>query len=604
MNLLAELRRRNVIRMAGLYLVGAWLLTQVATTVLPLFDVPGWALRALVIVLAFGFPAALVFSWVFELTPQGLKRDEDVTPGESIAPQTARRLDRLIITLLIIALVYLGIDKFVLAPRRDAALVAQTQQAAKAEAAQAVHADTAKSIAVLPLANLGGDDKDSYLGDGISEEVLNALSKLSGLKVIGRASSFQYRGHDVDAAKVGRELNVRSLLSGTVQRADDMLRITVELIDTANGVQQWSQKYDRPFKNLFAIEDEISEAVSKALAIRLGAVAGQPLVGVATTNPKAHDLYLRARELSYKSDEASLNRAVELFNQAIAEDSGYAAAWAGLAYTYAFLADAYRAPIDVLPTMKGAAEKAVTLDPGMAEAHAYLGYILMTYERDFPAAKLELDKGVALNPGSADAHFFRGLDPLSTGNPKAALAEFEVAEKIDPFNPFDPFSGSWAAIAMGDADLAVRKAQRALQIDPAFSYFTDPLVGAYGSFGRWQDCIDRSVAAHAQADYGPDYKAAVCHAHLGDSARARAILAELETAARTRYVDHCNIAEVHAALGDKDGAMVALEQAFRDRSQPLLLLWYLPEFKPLHDDPRYRDLSNRLYASARSGTSP
>ncbi len=605
MSLLTELKRRNVLRMAGLYLVGSWLTVQVSSTVLPMFDMPAWLPRSIVILLIVGFVPTLVFAWVFELTPDGFKLDAKVKPEDSIAPRTARQLDRMLLVVLTLALGYFGFDKFVLAPRRDAELVAQTQQATKAEAAHSGRGDAGKSIAVLPLANLGGDDKDSYLGDGISEEVLNALSKLPGLKVVGRASSFQFRGRDVDAVKVGRDLNVHSLLSGTVQRADDMLRITVELIDTASGLQQWSQKYDRPFKNLFALEDEISEAVTKALAIKLGAMAGQPLVGVATANPQAHDLYLRARQLSYRSDEASLTEAVKLFNQVIAEDSKYAAAWAGLAYTYAFLADAYRAPIDVLASMKGAAEKAVALAPGMAEGHAYLGYTLLAYERDFPAATRELDKAVALNPGSADAHFFHGLVPLSvTQKPAEAFAEFEAAEKIDPYNPFDPFSALWAGTAMGDEAATIRKARRVLEIDPGFSYFTDPLVYAYGSFGRWQDCIDRSAAAQAHADNGPDYKAAVCHAHAGNAARAREILGQLETAARTRYVDQSTIAEVRMALGDTDGAFTALEQAFHDRSQPLLLLWFLPEFKPLHDDPRYRALIDRIYASIQPATRP
>jgi len=585
----AELKRRNVLRAATLYAAGAWLLVQVVTQVGPIFNLPPETQRWIVVAAVIGFPFAMLFSWFYEWTPKGIQRESEVEQDRSITRETGKKMDRWIIAVLAVAVVLLITDRFV--PHREAG-----------NAASPAVAD--KSIAVLPLFNMGGDAKDSYLGDGISEEVLNALSKLPGLKVIGRASSFQFRDRDVDAMKVGRALNVRSLLTGTVQRAGENLRISVELVDTSSGVQLWSQHYDRDFKNLFALEDDISSAVSTALAVKLGAATGQPLVHAGTNNPHAHDLYLQARKLSYSSDEAGLNRAVELFNQAIAEDSNYAAAWAGLAYTYAFLADAYRAPIDVLPSMKGAAEKAVALDPGMAEGHAYLGYILMAYQRDFPAGRREMDKAIALNPGSADAHFFRGLEPLSTQNPKAALVEFEAAEKIDPRNPFDPFSGMWAATALGDQALAIRKANRVLAIDPGFSYFTDPLVYAYGSFGRWQDCVDRSIAAHARTDYGPDYKAAVCHAHLGNAARARAILDQLETASRTRYVDHTNIAEVHIALGDKDGAMAALEQAYKDRSQPLLLLWYLPEFKPLHDDPRYKDLMDRMYASEKPGTPP
>ena len=589
MNLLAELKRRNVFRAAAFYAASAWLIVQVATQVFPFFNVANWTVRWIVIAALIGFPLAILFSWFYEWTPQGIQRESEVAQDESIARQTGKKLDRWIIAILSVAVVLLLANTFVL--HKD------TQTAAAPTVAD-------KSIAVLPLFNMGGDAKDSYLGDGISEEVLTALSKLHGLKVIGRASSFQFRGRDVDAVKVGRALNVRTLLTGTVQRAGDNLRISVELIDTGTGVQLWRQHYDRDFKNLFALEDDISGAVSTALAVKLGAAAGQPLVKAGTRNPHAHDLYLQARKLSYSSDEAGLNQAVGLFNQAIAEDSDYAAAWAGLAYTYAFLADAYRAPIDVLPSMKGAAEKAVALDPDMAEAHAYLGYILLAYQRDFPAARRELDKAIALNPGSADVHFFRGIDPLTTRNPAAALADFETAEKLDPRNPFDPFSGLWAATAMGDEALAIKKARRVLEIDPGFSYFTDPLEYAYGSFGRWQDCIDRYTAAQAGANNGPDYKAAVCYAHNGNPARAHAILDQLEIAARTRYVDHTNIAEVHIALGDKDGAMAALEQAYRDRSQPLLLLWYLREFKPLHDDPRYLALLDRMYASLKPETTP
>jgi TolB-like protein/tetratricopeptide (TPR) repeat protein len=461
-----------------------------------------------------------------------------------------------------------------------------------------------KSVAVLPLVNLSGDEKDNYLGDGISGEILSALSKLPGLKVIGRASSFQFRDRDVDAVKVGRALNVRSLLTGTVQRAGDNLRISVELIDTTSGMQSWSQHFDRGFGNLFALEDDISSAVSTALAVKLGSAAGQPLVNVATTNAHAHDLYLRARELSYRSDEASLNQAVALFNKAIAEDPGYAEAWAGLAWCYLFLADGYRAPIDLLPVTKGAAEKAVALDPGLAEAHANLAYILVAYQRDFPAAEREIDKAVSLNPRSADVQFFLGTNRLLTRQAAAARTAYQIAEKLDPLNPWIPFGEVWTDTALNDYPAALQNARRILKIDPGFSYFTDPLVYVYGSFGRWQDCINRSTATQGATAGEPDYKAAVCYAHLGQTERARGILKQLETTARTRYVDHVNIAEIYAALGDKDAAFKALEHAFEDRSQPLLNAWFVPEFEPLHDDPRYRKLMDRIYAGLTPRTTP
>jgi TolB-like protein/tetratricopeptide (TPR) repeat protein len=486
-----------------------------------------------------------------------------------------------------------------------------SKRVAAVETASAVPADSLvpgalleKSVAVLPLVNLSGDEKDSYLGDGISGEILSALSKLPGLKVIGRASSFQFRDRDVDAVKVGRALNVRSLLTGTVQRAGDNLRISVELIDTTSGVQSWSQHFDRGFGNLFTLEDDISSAVGTALAVKLGSAAGQPLVHVATANPRAHDLYLRARELSYRSDEASLNQAVALFNKAIAEDPNYAEAWSGLAWSYLFLADGYRAPIDLLPVMKGAAEKAVALDPALAEAHANLAYILIAYQRDFPAAAREMDKAVSLNPRSADVQFFLGTVRLLTQQAMSARSAYQMAGRLDPLNPWIPFGEVWTDTALNDYPAALRNARRILAIDPGFSYFSDPLVYAYGSFGRWQDCITRSTATEGAAAGEPDYKAAVCYAHLGQTERARRILKQLETAARTRYVDQANVAEIHAALGEKDAAFKALERAFEDRSQPLLNAWFVPEFKPLRDDARYRALMERIYAGVEPKTTP
>ena len=591
MSLIAELKRRNVFRAAAFYAASAWLVVQVATQVSPFFDIANWVVRWIVIAAIIGFPFAMGFAWFYEWTPRGIVRESEITLNESATRATGKKMDRWIIAIMAVAIVLLLTNTFVW--HKGSGLTAGADFAATPD----------KSIAVLPLFNLSGDAKDGYLGDGISEEVLTALSKLPGLKVIGRASSFQFRDRDVDAAKVGRALNVRSLLTGTVQRAGENLRISVELIDTGSGLQLWSQHYDRDFKNLFALEDDISSAVTTALAVKLGAAAGQPLVKAGTDNPHAHDLYLRAKQLSYSSDEASLDRSVDLFHQTLAEDPGYAAAWSGLATTYAFLADAYRSPNELLSVMKGAAEKAVALDPDNAEAHADLGYILTGYERDFPAGKREVDRAIALDPGSVNAHFFLGSYWLFVQQPAAARDEFRIAEGIDPKFPWVPFVQVWAGTALGDYRYTVQHAQHVLDIDPGFSYFTDPLVLAYGSFGHWQECVNRSIAAHT-ADSGPDYKAAVCYAHNGNPARAREILAQLETAARTRYVDHTTIAEVQIALGDKDGAMAALEQAYRDRSQPLLCIWYLAEFKPLYDDPRYRDLMRRVYASLKPGTAP
>ncbi len=586
MTFFAELKRRNVLRAATFYAASAWLIVQVATQVFPFFGIDSWVVRWIVIAAAIGFPFAMLLAWFYEWTPQGIQRESEVHSDESVMRETSKKLDRWIIAVLALAVVLLLTNQFVL--RKDAV----------AESGKNESTVPGKSIAVLPLVNLGSDPKDDYLGDGISEEVLNALSKLHGLKVIGRASSFQFRGRDVDAGKVGRALNVGSLLSGTVQRDGSNLRISVELIDTVTGAQLWSDRYDRAFGSLFALEDDISGAVSKALAVKLGDAAGQPLVAIATTSAHAHDLYLQARTLAEHSDEADLNQAVVLYNQAIAEDSNYAAAWAGLASAYAFLSDAYRAPIDLYPAMKSAAEKAVALDPNLADGHAFLGYALMADKHDFPASKIEAERAVALNPGSADAHMFLGLYRLQgEHNPAAARAESHIAEKLDPRNPWNLYTEMWAATAAGDSDGVLDLARRIHASDPGFFYLSDPMVYAYAVAGRWKDCIDRSVVAQKANGDQPDFAAAICHAHAGDSAQARRILAQLEIAARTRYVDGSDIAAIHAALGENNAAFAALDYAYRDRSQPLLNAWFLPWFTPLRDDPRFQALMDKIFAT-------
>jgi serine/threonine-protein kinase len=359
----------------------------------------------------------------------------------------------------------------------------------------------------------------------------------------------------------------------------------------------WSQGFDRTFKNLFALEDDISAAVSKALAVKF-AGAAQPLVAVATNNAHAHDLVLRARQLLYRGDETSLNQGLVLLNQALAEDAAYAEAWVGLSSTYMWLVDAYLAPIDALPVMKSAAEKAVALNPDLAEGHANLGYILLAYVRDFEGARSELDRAIALNPNSADAHFFLGLYHFTKQDIAGARGELQIATRLDPGNPFPSLVEVWVAGAAGNAAEATAHAQQVLALAPDFFYVSDPLVYAHVLSGNWQACVERGSKVASAAAGRPDPLLAVCYARYGNPAAAREILGQLEAAARTRYVDHSFIAAIDVALGENDAALAALDQADHDRSAMLLYLWMYPWFKPLQDDPRFRELLRGIQAGS------
>ena len=262
-NFFAELKRRNVVRAAGLYLVGAWLLTQVASTVLPMFGASEWLPRTIVSLLAIGFIPALIFSWVFELTPQGLKRDEDVRPEESIAPQTARRMDRMIIAVLLLALGYFVFDKFVLTPRRQA-----VQSHGSSLPNESDSLANSKSIAVLPFENLSSDKENAYFTDGVQDEILTDLAKIADLKVISRTSVLQYKsGVARNLREIAQQLGVANVVEGSVQRSGNRVRVNAQLIDARNDAHLWVQTYDRDLADVFAIQSEIAKAIAgQALA--------------------------------------------------------------------------------------------------------------------------------------------------------------------------------------------------------------------------------------------------------------------------------------------------------------------------------------------------
>ena len=260
--LFAELNRRNVIRFAGLYLIGAWLLTQVASTVLPMFGAPDWLPRSVVILLALGFVPALIFSWVFELTPQGLKRDEEVMPEQSIAPQTARRMDRMIIVVLLLALGYFCVDKFILAPRRLAALPASLPNESSTTAG-------AKSIAVLPFDNLSEDKSNAYFAEGVQDEILTRLAKVAELKVISRTSTQHFRSTPDNLPAIAKQLGVMNILEGSVQRSGDAVRVNVQLINALTDAHLWAEIYDRKLTDIFTVESDIAKNIADTLQARL-----------------------------------------------------------------------------------------------------------------------------------------------------------------------------------------------------------------------------------------------------------------------------------------------------------------------------------------------
>src|SRR5436305_6571426 len=437
-NFFAELKRRNVIRMAGLYLVGAWLLTQVASTLLPAFDAPSWALRGLIITLALGFIPAVIFSWVFELTPQGLRREEDVAPERSITPQTGRRMDRTIIVALVLALGYFAFDKFVLTPRREAALVAS---ALPNESRSAINA---KSIAVLPFENLSRDPDNAFFTDGVQDEILTGLAKIADLKVISRTSVMQYKsGVARNLRKIGEELGVAHVVEGSVQRAANKIRVIAQLIDARNDAHLWPQTYDRDLADVFAIQSEIAKAIADQLQAKLSPNEKKAIEQPPTTDLAAFDLYSRAKSLllmagfsvTYGPD---VRKAIELLDEAVKRDPSFFDAYCQLAYAHEYLYG--QTGSDHTPARLALAEAAVQaatrLRPDAAETHLARAQYLYYGLRDYAGALAELEIARRGLPDDPRLFELTGYILRRRGQQEEGLQNLQRAVELDPRNFF------------------------------------------------------------------------------------------------------------------------------------------------------------------------
>jgi len=587
MNFIAELKRRNVIRMAGLYLVGAWLITQVSSTVLPMFDAPAWLPRSIVILLAIGFVPALVFAWIFELTPQGLKRDAEVKPEESIAPQTARRMDRMIIAVLICALVYFAFDKFVLAPRREVADVAVASAAASAAASA-----TKKSIAVLPFVNMSGDARNDYFSDGITEEILNALAQIPDLKVAARTSAFAFKGKDQDLRKVGEILDVASVLEGSVQRAGDDVRITAQLIDTHTGFHLWSEKYDRKLANIFAVEDEISKSIADKLQLQLG--GAHTGVGGNTSNPQAHELYLRGLSL-LAARGTGLRDAAAAFGKAVELDPDYAQAWGALAETEQLL-PAYTGE-DIEPARaraEVAAQRALGIDPDTASALVAMANVHVL-RSEWAQAEKAFRRALSLAPGDAEAvnQYAQFLNNI--GQLEPALQQIDRARQLDPLSTI--IGVVRTTILMG----LRRDAQAAVQIETSLAgnpeFYPGCMIAAVLYVG-----LQRNVEAEAQLravarhlDVDPEAKVVLVRG-IADPASRGAALNSLDRAPANADIrgDQLIYSAFLAMLGERKRAIDELESYSARRSAAAGgMLWTRP-FDPLRSDPRFQAVMKKM----------
>ncbi len=467
MSLFEELKRRNVIRVAILYAVSSWVLLQLTDVLTSLLNVPESAGSIVVMLLLLGFFPALIFAWVYEMTPEGLKREVDVDRTQSQTPETGKKINVVIVVLLVIAIGGLVADRLVpeTTVEVDDVLV---------ETTDAPIEDL--SIAVLPFADLSPDNDQQYFTDGLSEELLNLLVRVDDLHVASRTSSFAYRGSTLSIPEISEALRVGHILEGSVRKDGDRIRITAQLIEADTDRHLWSENFDRELVDIFAIQDEIANAIVQALTGRLGVGAERAIsVDVATENLDAYEMYLTARELFIKRTE--LPESIRLLRAAIELDPSFARAWEALAAVEAVSNDWTPDDIDHYPLAREAAEKALSLDPDLSLPLAVLGSISADADHDLIQAVDYLDAAVEKDPKNTTAWLWRGLRQFSLGFFDEAKESLRTCVSLDPGYLNCRQHLAHVYLTTGDVDTALRLNEMAME--HSFDSISDAFVSTY-----------------------------------------------------------------------------------------------------------------------------
>lgn len=533
---LAELKRRKVYSVAVTYAVVGWLLIQIATQTFPFLEISNWAVRLVIVVVALGFPVALVLAWIYDFTRQGIKRTD--AKIDSAPPPLPNE----------------------------------------------------RSIAVLPFADLSPNRDHDYFSDGIAEEILGALAKIDNLRVAARRSSFWFKDKDADLREVAAKLNVEHVLEGSVRRDGDRVRVKAELIHAQRGFTIWSDTFDREFQGIFAVQDEITCAIVDALKLKLD-IAEPPPRASRIGNTDAYDIYLRGLFWSDKGTEDALRRSLELFERALQIDPRFNRAWTGIAKSWLWLADAYVHPREAYPKVRDAALNALKIDNEDAEAHVYLGETKRILDWDLDGAASEFARAVELDPNSTPSNYFSASLFAQRGEREKALAFLERTSKIDPASLWVSDFACELYRYFGLTNEAIVEGERALQLDPTFLHGPPALATVYRSLGRFDEAI--ALYEKAKTFNGrPGIGLAITYATMG---RRDAALNTLnETMAIRAYTPADGMAHVYASLGEYDEAIRLFERACEDRSSSLHSAGITPEFKPLRADKRFLSILRRI----------
>ena len=565
----AEVKRRNVYKVAIAYGAVAWLLTEVATQVFPFFEIPNWVVRLVVLVIIAGFPIAVVIAWAFELTPEGLKRTEIADAKYPLGRSPKRAWIYIVIIAGAISVGIFFLGRYTSPKQREANEL------------------PGKSIGVLPFVDLSQAKDQEYFCDGISEEILDALAKVEGLRVVARTSSFSFKGKNADVAQIAQKLNVENVLEGSLRREGNRIRITAQLINARNGFHIWSETFERELQGVFAVQDEITRSIVDALKIKL-AVAPP---AHAEQNTEAYDLYLQGLYFSNKSDEEQLRKALSLFQRALDKDPTLDRAWTGIAKAWYWLADAYLKPLEAYPAVESAATKALELNERDAEAHCYLSEAKRVLHWDLNGAERELKRALEIDANSSSAHLFSANLHLCSGDLDEVPREMHEAERLDPLSAIVSDLQASLYVNLDRLEDALSAVRRTLTIDPNYIYVEPTVARVYREQGKLDDALVIYLKAR-EMTHEPTAGLAITYARLGRESEARRVLQQLIDKANRSYVAGEQIATVFVALDDHDEAFRWLNRAVDEHSANIIST--RRELRPLHSDARFPELLRRM----------
>jgi TolB-like protein/Tfp pilus assembly protein PilF len=588
-NFFAELKRRNVYKIAVAYAVVSWLLIQAASILLPTFEAPAWVMKVLVLVIIFGFPVALIVSWAFEITPEGIKLESEIEPNKSIARRTGRKIVAATIALAVVAA---GLFVYQLVRSKSD----------KPRPSEAATAAPSKSIAVLPFDNLSRDPDNAYFCEGVQDEILTRLAKVADLKVISRTSTQHFKSTPENLPEIARKLGVMHILEGSVQKSNDQVRVNVQLIHAQSDAHLWAETFDRKLTDIFAVESDVAQRIASSLEAKLSGSEARAMNARPTENTEAYQFYLKGRFFWNKRTGDDLKTAADLFQKAIDADPSYAGAYAALAATDLLIPVFGAGPTkEFLGKATAAARRAIELDETSAEAHSVLAMVLL-FDLRFVESEAEFRRAIQLNPNYATAHQWYGNSFLtSLGRFDEAIREGERSIQLDPLSlVINTDFGSTLVLARR-YDEAIAQLRRTLTLDPNFAYAHWNLGVPLYLKGDVTAAISEFEKA-ASLDDDPYVEGLLgrAYAETGRKDKAEAILQKLKERGQHQYVRTYAYVFVYIGLGDKTKAIECLEKAY-ELSETPDMGWIKidPLLDPLRDEPRFRAVVAKMFSAPR-----